>query len=347
VTAVRPASALEQVATTFTAAADAAGAVVARDFRIAGASVRLLFAGEALAELLTPALAHVAAHAVERPALTVHLWDSRSTQTDPPPLPPAPSEGPFGAFYYYGEPPWRVLYQPGPSALSVFNSDARHAWYWVDRGDNLSHWESAAPIRHITQWWLASRGQQQVHGGAVGTPDGGVVVVGRGGSGKSTAALSTLDSDLFYAGDDYVAVELDSRPFVHSLYSSGKVEPHHLERLPHLRRAVWNADKLETEKAVVFVHDHWPDRTIAGFPLKAVLVPKVVASRPESRLAPASRAAALAALAPSTIFQLHPSGKQALAAMARVVERVPTFTLELGSDIPSIPRVISEFLVQL
>jgi hypothetical protein len=343
---VRPASALDGVAATAAAAADAAGTIVARDFRVAGAPVRLLFAGEALAELLTPALNHVAAGPTVSPALTVHVWDSASTGTEPPPLPPAPSDGPFGAFYYYSDTPWRVLYQPGPSALSVFNEEERRAWFWVERADNLSHWECAAPFRHITQWWLRSRGLQQVHGGAVGTRDGGVMLVGKGGSGKSTAALAALDSDLCYAGDDYVAVELEAQPFVHSLYSSGKVEPHHLERLPHLRGAVWNAEKLETEKAVVFVRDRWPDKTIAGFPLRAVLVPKVVPSRREAMLAGVSRATALAALAPSTIFQLHPSGREALAAMARVVERVPTFTLEIGSDISSIPRVVSEFLSQ-
>lgn len=334
---------LEGIVAIHAAAVEHTG-IVERRFEVARDTVALRFAGPALTDLLTPAFAHLAPRSDADPRLVVNLWDSESAGQSDPPLPAVPADAPFGAFYYYAEPPYRALYQPGPRALSLLDTDRSEAWYWVESAGNLSHWECAAPARHILQWYVASTGRQQVHGGAVGTQDGGVLLVGKGGSGKSTATLSTLGSELLYAGDDYVAVEIDEPPEVHSLYSSGKVEPHHLERLPHLRPAVWNLDKLETEKAVVFVHEHWPERTIRGFPLRAVLIPKVAADRPASRITEASRAAALAALAPSTIFQLHPSGGEALAAMARVVERVPTYTLELGSDIDGIPRVISEFL---
>jgi hypothetical protein len=326
--------------------ASAGAGIVERTFEVAGDLVALRFAGDALPGLLTPAFEHLAARGQGDARLTIHLWESASTDTAPPPLPSLPTDGAFGTFYYYAEPPYRVLYQPGPRALSMLHTERKHAWYWVERADNLSHWECAAPARHILQWYLGSTGRQQVHGGAVGTADGGVLLVGKGGSGKSTATLSTLNSDLLYAGDDYVAVELGEQPVVHSLYSSGKVEPPHLERLPFLRRAIWNADRLASEKAVVYVQQGWPERTIRSFPLRAVFIPRVAAERPESRIVEASRAAALAALAPSTIFQLHPSGQEALAAMARVVERVPTYTLELGSDIDGIPRVISDFLAE-
>jgi hypothetical protein len=331
------------IAECFADAADRAG-IVERRFTIAGDIVALRFAGDALTDLLTPAFAHLEEPAGAEPRLTIQLWDSESTGTPPPPLPSTPPDGAFGAFYYYAEPPFRVLYQPGPRALSMLHTERRHAWYWVEGPRNLSHWECAAPARHILQWFLGSTGRQQVHGGAVGTPEGGVLLVGKGGSGKSTATLSTLMSDLLFAGDDYVALELGDEPIVHSLYSSGKVEPHHLDRLPFLRRAIWNADRLDSEKAVVYVQQGWPERTTDAFPLRAVFVPKVAAHRPESQIVEVSRAAALAALAPSTIFQLHPSGQEALAAMARAVERVPTYTLELGSDIDGIPQVISNFL---
>jgi hypothetical protein len=331
------------IAASFTAAAKEAG-TVERRFEIARDLVALRFAGDALTDLLTPAFAHLEARGGGDPRLVIQLWDSESTGVRPPPLPTTPSDGAFGAFYYYAEPPYRVLYQPGPRALSMLDTERRQAWYWVEGPGNLSHWECAAPARHILQWFLGSTGRQQVHGGAVGTSDGGVLLVGKGGSGKSTATLSTLTSDLLYAGDDYVAIELGDEPVVHSLYSSGKVEPHHLVRLPFLKQAIWNADRLDSEKAVVYVQQGWPAQTIRAFPLRAVFVPKVAADRPESRIGEASRASALAALAPSTIFQLHPSGQEALAAMARVVERVPTYTLELGSDIEGISRVISNFL---
>ena len=166
-----------------------------------------------------------------------------------------------------------------------------------------------------------------------------MLLVGKGGSGKSTVALSSLGSELLYAGDDYVAVTLEPTPRVQSLYSSAKLEPHHVrEFLPDL---------------VPLVVERRAPRRGEGGPVRARALPGahdrgVPASgrcRSEghpghvraARIVPASRAAALAALAPSTIFQLHTADQTALSAMSRLVARVPCYGLELGSDVKAIP----------
>jgi hypothetical protein len=331
-----------QLGDRFDRAARSAG-ILERRFRIAGETLLLRFSGPALAAKLTAAFAHLADDGKEATGLTVDVWDSVSTGTDAPPLPTVDAErDPFGAVYFFGSPPARAAYQPGPRIMSAFDGDKR-AWYWVADAADLPYWDAAAPIRQILHWWLEERGLQLVHGGAVGRPEGGVLLVGRGGSGKSTSALSSLESDLRYAGDDYVIVSGDGGPRVHSLYNSGKVEPHHLERLPHLRKALANPDRLSTEKAIVYVEGNYPGRMIEGFPLRAVLVPRIT-DRTRPRIVAAPRAAALMALAPSTIFQLHPQGGQALSAMARLVDRVPSYFLELGSDIDALPVEIGRLL---
>src|SRR5205823_136180 len=81
------------------------------------------------------------------------------------------------------------------------------------------------PLRHILHLWLASRGVQFVHAGAVGRPSGGCLIVGKSGSGKSTSTLATLGSELLYAGDDYVGVSVTTGgAHVHSIYGCGKLE---------------------------------------------------------------------------------------------------------------------------
>jgi hypothetical protein len=313
-------------------------------YAIGGAAVELRFASPALRERLTPAFAHVAVPAAASAAsLTVHLWDSASTGADSPPRPETPADQPQGALYHLVEPPLRAAYQPGLETLSVFDSEAGVAWYWVASAFEQPSWDQACPIRQILFWWLAGRGYLQVHGAAVGTEAGGVLVVGTPGSGKSTVALACLDSKLRYAGDDYVAVAVEPSPNVASLYNSAKLEPEHVRGLlPHLLPVLANADRLETEKAVLYVHEHFPERTTAGFPLRAVLVPKLRLARQETRVAEASRATAFAALGPSTIFQLHTAGSAELATMSRLVARVPCYTLEVGADPKTIaPAVLS------
>lgn len=315
-------------------------------FRIGGHQVRLQFAGLGAVPSIAPAFAHLGTAHSASPDLTVHIWDSASTGAPSPPLPDFHADSPLGAFYFFEDPPARGVYQPGIQALSAVDLVSSNAWYWVADPEALPYWERASPIRQILHWWMATRGQQQVHGGAVGRPDGGVLLVGRGGSGKSTCALASLTSTLRYAGDDYTAVSLEPRPWVHSLFSTGKVDPDNLRRVPHLESALSNPESLATEKAVVFVDQHFPDRPIEGFPLMAIVLPTITGGR-NTRVVPTSRATALAAVAPSTVFQLHTAGSQVLRYMTDLVGRVPAYVLELGTDVSATPNVILSLLDDL
>jgi hypothetical protein len=334
----------------FDEAAKAAGGPVEYRFTIAESSVSLRFASQAAVDLLTPAFAHLD-RAGESPTLTLHAWDAATTSTDRPAFAPPPSRdgvqpdatGP-GVAYHYDGANFRALHQPGPDVLSVLSERGDLGWFWTPDIRRLPHWDYAAPFRHMLGWWLGGGGYQHVHGGAVGTPSGGVLLVGRGGSGKSTTALATLlDPRLRYAGDDYVALRGGALPFVHSLYCSGKVHRSDFQRLPHLRAAVANLDRLEDEKAVVYVPRAFPGITIAGFPLRAIVLPRVTGRR-SARVVETTHAAALSALAPSTILQRRPPQREALSELARLVERLPAFVLEVGSDVSTIPDAILEVL---
>ena len=334
----------------FEEAAQAGGGPVEHRFTIAGDSVSVRFANPAAAELLTPALAHLDP-GDDPPILTVHAWDAATTATRRPAFAPPQSRdgvrpdatGP-GVSYHYDDVSFQALHQPGPDVLSVLSARADVGWFWTADIRRLPHWDYAAPFRHLLSWWLAARGVQHVHGGAVGLPSGGVLLVGRGGSGKSTAALATLvDSRLRYAGDDYVALRGGTPPFIHSLYCSGKVFPSDLGRLPHLRAAVANDDRLQDEKAVLYLPGAFPDAPIAGFPLRAILMPRVT-DRRSARVLDSTHAAALSALAPSTILQRRPPAREALSELARVVRGVPAYVLEVGSDISTIPKAIHEVI---
>jgi hypothetical protein len=322
----------------FERAAEAAGGVAELRLAVAGKPVRIRFAGTEAAEALSPAFVHLEARADEPPALTLHVWDSGIRR----PEANVAATG-AGASYYSEQNGLRVLHQPASNVLSVLNAEADTGWFWMPDAHGLPYWDYTAPFRHLLSWWLDAQGLRHVHGGAVGTEEGGVLLVGPGGSGKSTTALSTLlDERLRYAGDDYVAVGAGPAPAVHSLYCSGKVHPEDLHRLPHLAPAL-AAGAPADEKVVFYVEQAFPGRSIAGFPLRAIVVPRVT-DRRAARALPGTPAAALAALAPSTIFQLHPPAREALAQMAVLVRTVPTFVLELGSDVETIPAALLRIL---
>jgi hypothetical protein len=185
---------------------------------------------------------------------------------------------------------------------------------------------------------MERHGRQAVHAAAVGTRFGGVLLAGRGGSGKSSTALTCLGSELGYVGDDYCLIGLEAEPRVYSLYSSGKValadRAHFLGLAP---------ESSSDDKALFFIGRLRPDALLSECPVSAVVLPEVEAHRP-TRLAPVTALTALRALAPSTIFQLSRSGEQAFRAIGRLVKHVPCFRLELGPDRSSIPAVLAALL---
>jgi len=323
----------------FERAARAAGGTVDLRLTVAGSAVRIRFAGAAAAEALGRAFAHLVTGDDEPASLTLHVWDCDAE-------PAETTTSWAGASYFYDEPGFLALHQPATDVLSVLAADGDVGWYRMPDATRLPFWEYTAPFRHLLGWWLDAQGCRQVHGGAVGTEAGGVLVVGPGGSGKSTTAVaSLLDERLRYAGDDYVAVGGDRDPVVHSLYCSAKVRHEDMHRLPNLVPELAAGDRAD-EKVVFYLATALPGRSISEFPLRAIVVPRLT-DRRTARVLPGTRSAALAALAPSTIFQLHPPGGAALADLAQLVRTVPSFVLELGADVETIPRELVRLLEQL
>ena len=318
---------------------------VERSFRIGGFLIRLSFSGTALLSL-TRALEHLAVDDHSTPDLTVCLWDSESTGQRMTPRPW--QEDDFlarGVIQGYNTERIYTAFQHGSGAVSVLDKERDLAVFWAP-DSNLPYWEYGSPIRTILHWWLLSQGLQLVHAAAVGNSHGGVLIGGKGGSGKSTTALACLESNLSYVGDDYTLLGLDSGPVVHSLYNSAKLNSDHVQRFPALLPKVANTDRLAEEKALLFVNEHYPSKVATQLPVRAILLPRVT-GRVETRWKEVSVAMALAALAPSTIFQLPRAGNEALKFLAAFARQLPCFSLEVGTDLSGIPPVIEDLLAEI
>lgn len=335
-----PATFFKKAYQTFQQAQQLAGGPVNRFYTIGGYTIQLRFAGPALIPFITPALEHLRAEPGSTPALTVCLWDSVSTRTEMPPPPwSADDYIARGEVRGYNDARIHTTFHLGSGILSMLDTTLNVALFWIRGATSIPYYETGAPLRTILHWWMYSRERQFAHAAAVGISKGGVLLAGRGGSGKSTTALTCLSSKLLYVGDDYVLLGRQSAPFVYSLYNSAKLNADHIQRLPHLLPMVSNSEKLDAEKALIFLHDHYPDKVTKGFPVRAILLPRVT-GLPETRLKETSSAVSLAALAPSTIFQLPGAGPEVLGHLSEFVRQIPGYVLELGTDLSRIPGVI-------
>jgi hypothetical protein len=236
-----------------------------------------------------------------------------------------------------------ALVQPGSESLTVLDAERGRGWYWVRSSESLGTFERAAPLRTLLHLWLTGRGVGVVHAGAVGTPEGCLLLAGPTAAGKSTTALSAPRSGLRVLADDSCLLRFEPEPVAHSLYSSAKATDATLAHLPVLAPRVANPDREPWEKALLFLDEWTPEWLLAAAPVRGVVLPRVT-GEPETRVAPISPMAALAALAPSTLLQMPGSGETELRRLGELVRTVSCHRLEAGSDPDGVASALADLL---
>jgi hypothetical protein len=345
-TAVDVARFFESVLAQIAEAERAAGEVSERWFGIAGRTLLLRFIGTALLPFVAPALSHLKVTPSTRNAdLTLHCWDCESLGVEFPKAPVTiEAFTPRGEVHGLNDFRFHAAFESGGRLLSLMDAHLRQAIYCVGVATDIPRFDVAEPIRAILSWFMREQGRQLMHAGAVGTPHGGVLLIGRSGAGKSNTALGCLDSDLSYASDDFCAVSAEGSPMVYSVYSTGKTHERDWDRHPFLALLTPNLDPERLEKAIYFLNEAAPHKLISSFPLKAILVPRRAGETCEVRPIPA--VAALRLAAPDTSRLLPDAGAEVLRCLAQLVRAVPCYELLLGSRPELIPGVISELLAK-
>ena len=145
---------------------------------------------------------------------------------------------------------------------------------------------------------------------------------------------------MYNAGDDHVAVSVEPSPYLHSLYNTAQLDVDGELSFSDLVPGVKDPGPTPDPKVQLFMQQHCPDKIVNGFPLRAIIWPKVTGFR-NTHLRAASGAEMLMALAPATVVALPGAGQESLRLMAELTRRVPGYVLELGTDLSQIPSVIS------
>jgi hypothetical protein len=330
-----------------------------RRFRIAGREIALHFCDRGWANEMTAALAHLASTGSDRPDLNVSMW-SGAIQ---------PQHHLLRAYLFTLTNWWfdytgkrgELLDLHGGNIDATFNPDTRilsvvdlvnnRAFYWKQDDSPLRYYETCSPFRSVLHAWMRTRQSFFVHGAAIGDANGGILLVGKGGSGKSTTTLACLRSPLPLqaAGDDYCIISGNSAAGfrANSLYSTAKlVEMRNLEAFPEMSGNVLNPVRQAGEKVALSLAGYAGNKLIDSFPLRALLVP-VITGGVETSIELCSSQEALIALAPSTLSQLPSSGATDLRFLGNLARGLPCYRIRLGTDLARIPESIFTFLATL
>lgn len=306
--------------------------------------VRLLLVGHPLRERLLPAFRHLMLPADSGPVdLTIKLWDGAASDKLPPPPPWPQSSYAARSEVLHGlkDCALEVSFQTESGTLEVFAAELGLAYCWVRSVATWPLWQSAAPLRTTLGHFARTAGGQLVHGAAVGTADGAVLLSAPGGSGKSTTALACLQAALLYLGDDYVYLSQALPRRVFGIYATAKLRHDGVAPMPELTES-WQRQDGES-KSLLYLHPRWQDQLALSLPLRAVLIPAIAADA-RTRLRPATAREALHALAPTTVFQLPGSDPAVFRALAELVRGIPAYRLELGPRPAEAAAVIAQLL---
>ncbi|MGE5042398.1 MAG: hypothetical protein ACM3IJ_05890 [Candidatus Levyibacteriota bacterium] len=318
--------------------------VVERYFKVGPYIVSMRFAGIVLANKMTPALEHLITAPAKNPSLNIFLWEGNTAQFKSIPW--------VNHFHKKNQPhsinilntkTMYTTYNPLKQTLNVYDEDSHTAFFWVPDARKIHSDELTSPLQNILHKFLMPKDMFLVHAGAVGIPSGGILLAGKGGSGKSTSVLSCLNSPLLYAADNCTLITEGLNTTVFSLYSSARIHGESLWRVPEVTSSVVNAHNLEHEKALIFLNRMNPGKLILQFPLRAIFLPHIT-GKLDTSLSPATPRDAINALLLSTVALLPQTDPHTVQKLIAIIQNVPAYHLNLGTRMEQIPRVIAQFL---
>ncbi len=243
------------------------------------------------------------------------------------------------------ETPFRATWFHDCQLWQVYDYQRRIGVQWMTGDRSYPDWEPGAPLRVFLHWACRFQQMRLAHAGTLGKQGVGVLLAGRGGSGKSGTVVGGIAHGLESAGDDYVMLDPrgESGLMAHCVFRTLKQDPAGLQRLGL-------AAQIQPPRAVNWQGKYeFTSEEIAGRPLAphlrigALLIPRIAGSA-RSTIRPISRNRAMLALAPTGVFQLPGERDSGVSFFSDIVRGLPCFELELGIDGREVSGTIESFI---
>ncbi len=316
------------------------------DIAWAGLTVRVEIAGRSLARMFHRAVAHLVQLpcASASPDVSVYLSEPRAT-------------APVRLVHEIGAALPRTWTAPGFAVRSsacgrvIGVGFGERSRYVLDRKTNVlagvqdparaELFERTKPLMLPMRVVLHDRNIHLVHAGAVVTDDGGVLIAGPKGAGKSSTALRCFTAGGSVLGDDQVALVGSGTKVVgHSLYSAAHLESRWLPRIGAFPSGAMERVAGE-DKVGIFLSEIAPERLHRSVPIRVIVLPRATPQRPTT-LTPATKAEALMRIAPSSLFMPLGAGIDGVRPLRDLVQHFPAYWLDAGDDASSLVAAIYE-----
>lgn len=165
-------------------------------------------------------------------------------------------------------------WDPKRRLLKYFNTETRKGLFVAEELATLPSWEWFSPLKEFVHLWALEKGAWLAHAATVGSNIGsGLLLVGPGGSGKSTACAQMIQSGYKTCGDDYVLLSHEANSVLaYAIYRTLKLMPKFdlVEGMDRVKTS-GQAGVLETGKSVYFLNDDCFGSVIRKMAIKEII----------------------------------------------------------------------------
>lgn len=212
-------------------------------------------------------------------------------------------------------------------ALSIVDVETNIAYYAIRDVKTLPWWVYGSPLQAIFHVWMREKNIQLAHSASIAYKESSLLLVGKGGSGKSTTVLSCLQEEFQTLGEDYLLLDTNQ---IYSIYQSAKWRPQTRSLFPFYESHIVNPKEADQEKALVYYEDLFPKKMVHASSPQAIVSLQVGSF---ALLQKATLSVSLQGLLLTTLMQLpHPDSKSAeiLHGFAKELEH---YRLHLGPNV--------------
>jgi hypothetical protein len=271
-------------------------------FALPRCDLEVSYAGQSAAKALCKAFAHLEVGAAEPQRLKLRWRIADASCADGFPILPSPPQPlhPLGSLHR--NPANSILIERRRGFATALDVEALELTTIVDGTRSIDTDLAAKPLLRFLLALLLREDIVLCHAALIGGIDRGLLVAGRGGSGKSTIAAAALSSGAGFCSDDFVALEQRNGELIgHCLYSTIMLTSEQIGRFSAL---AGHAARLRSDtfgKHLIALAGPYPGQIRASLSIDAVAVPEITDS-PCSELVPGRRADMLRAITPSSVM---------------------------------------------
>ncbi|HEY6599696.1 MAG TPA: hypothetical protein VIZ30_10295, partial [Pseudomonadales bacterium] len=159
--------------------------------------------------------------------------------------------------------------------------------------------------------------------------------------------ISCLRAGMGYLGDDFIGLGVEDGRFVgHGLYASCLLNVQHIKRFPDLQPLGHAPNYDFEEKFVLYLTEAYPACLRQRVTIDALMLPRVVDAE-QTTFRPATKAATLMAIAPTSVMLLPRPNREAFERLTQLVQSTPSYWLELGRRVDLIPAAVQALVESL